>query len=197
MFEIWLRAITRPMLVTYQQLLEEEPSPSLGTALLWMIVAGVISAVVSGILSFITGFGEFFDLTSLLCGLVAVPIGACIGFLIVSGVYFVAAKVFGGEGMFGRQSYLLAAAYAPMGIISAVLVAIPMVGPWLSLVCSLYTIWLTILALQAAHRFGTGRAIASVLAPLLIIVIPICLITILLLVGPAVGSVFSEIVNEI
>ena len=57
MFEIWLRAITRPMLTTYQELLEEEPNPSLGTALLWMIVAGAISAVVSGILSFITGFG--------------------------------------------------------------------------------------------------------------------------------------------
>ena len=197
MFEIWLRAITRPMLVTYQELLEEEPNPSLGTALLWMIVAGAISAVVSGILSFIIGFGELFDITSLLCGIIVVPIGAVIGFLIGSGIYFVAAKIFGGEGTFDRQSYLLAAAYAPMGIISAFLVALPWIGPWLSLISSLYTVWLAILVMQAAHRFSAGRAVASVLAPLVIIVIPICVIAILLLIGPAVGTVFSDIVNEI
>ena len=197
MFEIWIRAITRPMLATYQELLEEEPSPPLTTPLLWMIASAVIAAVISGVVSLITGLGEFFDITSLLCGIIVVPIGAVIGFLIGSGIYFVSAKIFGGEGTFDRQSYLLAAAYAPMAIISALLAVLPWIGAWLGIIASLYTVWLAILAMQAAHRFSTGRAVASVLAPLIIFVIPICVIAILLLIGPAVGEVFTEIQNAI
>ena len=61
MFEIWIRAITRPMLATYEGLLEEEPNPTLGTPLLWMIVSAVIAAVISGVVSLITGLGELLE----------------------------------------------------------------------------------------------------------------------------------------
>jgi len=180
MFEIWIRAVTRPMLATYQKLLEEEPNPSLGTPLLWMAVYGAILALGIEILSFVTRFGEHLDITSLLCGPIVVLItsvtGAVIGFFIGSGIHFVSAKILGGEGTFIRQSYLLAAACAPMSIISVFLVVVPLVGPFLGLISILYMLWLAVLALQAAHRFTAGRAVASVLAPLVFLGISLCVI---------------------
>ena len=180
MFEIWIRAVTRPMLATYQKLLEEEPNPSLGTPLLWMAVYGAILAVGIEILSFVTRFGEHPDITSLLCGptvvLITAVTGAVIGFFIGSGIHFVSAKIFGGEGTFIRQSYLLAAACAPMSIISVFLVVLPWVGPCLGIIGILYMLWLAVLALQAAHRFTAGRAVASVLAPLVFLGISLCVI---------------------
>ena len=180
MFEIWIRAITRPMLATYQELLEEEPNPSLGTALLWMAVYGAILAMGIEILSFVTRLGEHPDMASLLCGpivvLVTAVTGAVIGFFVGSGIHFVSAKILGGEGTFVRQSYLLAAACAPMSIISVCLVVLPCVGPLLGLVSILYMLWLAVLALQAAHRFTAGRAVASVLAPLVFLGISLCVL---------------------
>jgi hypothetical protein len=37
-------------------------------------------------------------------------------------------------------------------------------------------LWLAVLAPQAAHRFTTGRAVASVLAPLVFLGISLCVI---------------------
>ena len=180
MFEIWIRAVTRPTLATYQRLLEEEPNPSLGTVLLWMAVYGAILAMGMELLYFITSLGEHLDIISLLCGPIVVLItavtGTVIGFFIGSGIHFVCAKIFGGEGTFIRQSYLLAAACAPMSIISVFLVVLPLVGPLLALIGILYMLWLAVLALQAAHRFTAGRAVASVLAPLVFLGISLCVI---------------------
>lgn len=71
---------------------------------------------------------------------------------------------------------MLAAACAPMSIISTFLVVLPCVGPLLGLIGILYMLWLAVLALQAAHRFTAGRAVASVLAPLVFLGISLCVI---------------------
>ena len=63
-----------------------------------------------------------------------------------------------------------------MSIISTFLVVLPCVGPLLGLISILYMLWLAVLALQAAHRFTAGRAVASVLAPLVFLGISLCVI---------------------
>jgi hypothetical protein len=198
MFNIWLRAITQPRLATYQALLEEEPNPTFGKAAGWMALAGLIAGIISGLLLLIAG-GQPLELvlTNLICGLIAVPILAVIGFAIGSAILLAIAKLLGGEGTFDQQSYLLAAASAPMSIVSGILAPLPLVGPVLSLLASLYYLWLSVLALQAAHRYTPGRAVVTVFAPALLIFVPICVIAILLLIGPAVGNVFSTIENAI
>lgn len=202
MFKVWMRAVTRPVVATYQELLEKEPNPSLSTALLLVLVAGAMSAVLAGVVILIAENGDGFYirvlLTELLCVAVMVPIIVVMAFLIASGAFFAAAKVFGGEGTFDQQSYLLAAAYAPMSILMGGLLYLPCVGPWLSLICSLYTVRLVSLALQAAHHFSARKALLCVLAPLFLIVSSlICFIVILLLIGPEVGNVYTDIANEI
>jgi hypothetical protein len=198
MFDIWIRAITRPRLDTYEAFLQEEPNPTLGKAAAWMAVAAAIGWVISVVLTAVFGAGLIqFDIITLVCGIVAAPIGAVIGFVIGSAILLVAAKLFGGDGTFVHQSYLLAAAYAPMSIISTAVVALPVVGLVLGLAASLYSLWLAVVALQAAHSYSRGRAVLTVLAPTLLVFVPICLIAILLLIGPAVGNVFSTIVEGI
>lgn len=198
MFDIWIRAITRPWVDTYEAFLQEESNPTLGKAAAWMALAAAIGWVISVVLTAIFGGGLIqFDILTLVCGIVAAPFGAVVGFVIGSAILLVAARLLGGDGTFVHQSYLLAAAYAPMSIISTIVVAIPVVGLVLTLAASLYALWLAAIALQAAHGYSRGRAVLTVLAPTLLVFVPICVIAILLLIGPAVGNVFSTIVDSI
>lgn len=198
MFDIWIRAITQPRLATYQGFLEEEPNPTFGKTAGWIALAGLIAFVISGVLLAIFGGGLAESVfTTLICGLIATPIAAVIGFVIGSAILLAVAKLLGGEGTFARQSYVLAAAWAPMSIVSAILSALPVVGPFLGILVWLYNLWLAVLALQAAHGYTAGRAVVTVLAPALLLFVPICIIAILLLIGPAVGNVFSTIQMQI
>jgi hypothetical protein len=202
MFNIWLRAITQPRLATYQAFLEEEPNPTFGKAAGWVALAGLIAGFISGLLWLIFGSGLVeWGFTNLVCGMIAAPIGAVIGFLINSAILLAVAKVLGGEGTFDGQSYVLGAANAPMSIILAVLVLapLPVVGTILvGFLASIYYLWLTALGLQAAHRYTPGRALVTLLAPVAILIaIACCTIALLTLMGPAVGEVFSTIVDEI
>lgn len=199
MFNIWLRAITQPRLATYQAFLEEEPSPTFGKAAGWIAFAGLIAGFISGLLWLITGSGYVeWGLSNLVCGLIVAPIGAVIGFAINSAILLAVAKALGGEGTFGQQSYVLAAANAPMSIILAFVAPLPAVGPILGLLVSIFYLWLSALALQAAHRYTAGRALVTLLAPVAILIaVACCTIALLTLMGPAVGDVFSTIVDEI
>jgi hypothetical protein len=196
MFDIWIRAITQPRLTTYQGFLEEEPNPTFGKAAGWIALAGLIAGFITSVLYLILGSG--WGLTNLICGLIAAPIGAVIGFVIYSAILLAAARLLGGEGTFDRQSYVLAAASAPMSIVSAIVTLLPWVGAVLGLLASLYYLWLAILGLQAAHGYTAGRAFVTILAPLiLLVVVACCIIGLLMLMGPAVGNVFSTMMLEI
>ena len=199
MFDIWIRAITQPRLATYRGFLEEEPNPTFGKAAGWIAIAGLIAGFIGGVLFLIFGGGPVeWGLTNLICGLIAAPIGAVIGFVINSAILLAAARLLGGEGTFDRQSYVLAAASAPMSIVSAIVAPLPWVGVVLGLLASLYYLWLAILGLQAAHHYTPGRAFVTILAPLvLLVLIACCIIVLLMLTGPAIGNVFSTIQMQI
>ena len=52
------------------------------------------------------------------------------------------------------------------------------------------------MAVKAVNQFGWGKAIASSVLPLALILVPVAVIAILLLLGPVIGNVFSNIVGE-
>ena len=87
---------------------------------------------------------------------------------------------------------LLAAGGAPMFILSAI---VTILHPVLGLLASLYTLWLNVLAMQAAHRYSLSKALVSVLIPVLVVtaLVTCCLFTL----GEAVRDVFERIQDDI
>lgn len=197
MFEIWIKAITGPTEENYLSILKSGDA-SFGTAAMWMVVAGIISGIVTGAAAMVfespmtelgIGAGALF---------IIYPIIIIFSFFIGSGIYYITAKALGGKGDFGAQSYLLAAGQAPLNIITAVLAVIPVLGQCVSGLVSLYVIYLNILSVKTAHGFDWGKAVATVLIPLIVIFILACgCIFILALSGAAIGGVFEEIVREL
>ncbi len=186
MFDIWIRAITQPSQATYEALLQEEHTPTLGKAAGWMALAGLIAGIIQGLFNGSPG--------GVLCSPISAVLAA-IFFAIFSLILLAIARALGGEGDLDSQSYLLAAAQAPMTIVSAILGIIPLVGPLVSLLASLYTLWLSTIALQVAHGYSMGRALLTALLPAIVIFVLImcCFMTF----AASVGDVFDEIQDSI
>jgi Flp pilus assembly pilin Flp len=74
---------------------------------------------------------------------------------------------------------------------------IPTVGTYVvyavSLGIVLFQLVYTVRLLKVVHNFSTGKAVAAVFAPVILLLVPICLIAALTVMGPMVGSVFSSI----
>jgi len=111
------------------------------------------------------------------------------------------AKLFGGAGTFDKLAYAMAAISVPFTLVSMILGpfgAIPYLGictGLLSVGLGLYALVLQIMAVKGVNRFGWGQAAGSVLLPgFVILVVCGCLtVVVLMLLGPMVGDVFSEI----
>ena len=129
----------------------------------------------------------------LLCQLLVVPLG----FYFVNAFYYVVAVILGGKGSFNAQSYLISLFTVPVGIVSLLVGLIPCVGALVSLGLSLYALLLTMRALGAAHQFSASRALLTTLSPLLLLLIPICLIAVLAASGPGIQEVFNQIIQAI
>ena len=124
--------------------------------------------------------------------LVAVPLFLCVG----NALAYLGARVLGGTGAFGPQIYLMSLFYLPLGIASSLVPLIPSmrVFPFVSIGASIYTFVLQVRTLRVVHRLTTGRAVAALLWPLLL---PVCICGVLLLSGPAVGNVFSTVIENL
>jgi hypothetical protein len=207
--ETWARALV-PSESNFDQI-ARDPNASTGRILLWITAAAVIGSTLYALLS--AGLNAALDLppllpgmpdpgsslaTDLLCG---VPIGVILA--IVSSVIGAAlthflATAMGGRGKFTQLWYAFAAIMVPTYLINSILLAIPCVN-LLVLFTALYTLLLTIVATKAVHQFGYGQAVmSSLVVPIGAVILVACgTIVILALLGPAIGDVFSEIVNEI
>ncbi len=131
-------------------------------------------------------------------------IGGPLAFYVNTGIYYASAMIFGGRGAFSRQAYVHSLYFVPLSVISSAatfLQLIPVAGIWLSflvlLIVVVIVLVLQIRAFKVVHSFSTGRAAAAVLVPFAVILCVACLasalIAALVLLGPAVGSVFSTI----
>ena len=74
---------------------------------------------------------------------------------------------------------------------------IPKIGPYMFSVVLLgiavFNIRFTVRLFKVVHGFTTGRALVAILLPLTLLLIPICIIGILMVMGPMIGNVFSTI----
>lgn len=183
MLKIWIAALKSGLdlgkgVTVYENLLAEAPKPTLSTAVKWMAASGVITGVLEIVLSFVydlaRGRVPNKHLGDVMYQVIANPIGIVIVFVISSFIILRIAQVLGGEGNLDNQSYLLAAAGAPMFIIQDVLrfmlrlLASPIDIPaginiLVFFAPIIYTGWLSTLALRASHQYSGIRAGLSVL----------------------------------
>jgi len=197
MWQTWLKATTSPNDATFEEL-RLKPEANVTTAIIWMAIYGAVSAVIGvisglifagtinstlpalleqanlppaeaaqaeqvlriftgGGLGLATGFAS-------LVNIVVVPLM----FLIGVGIYFLLAKMLGGNGDFGRYAYLNAAFSAPLGILTTLLSLVPFAG-CISPLITIYSLVLVYFATKAEHQMSSGRAIWVVLIPVLVV----------------------------
>jgi hypothetical protein len=211
---VWIKAVTQPNEQTFIDI-TDHPDALPKTAYIWIFLAGTLSMIVSGIIQAIlvaTGLGG----QSGFEGAGAAVGGSLIGMICISpfagalSVLFFAlgvaiiqwiAKLFGGTGSYDKLVYAMAAISVPVTLVSMLLVpfnAVPFLNictGLLSIGLSFYALFLQVTAVKAVNRFGWGQAAGSVLLPGLTILIVCGCIVIggLMLMGPMIGNVFSEI----
>lgn len=171
MFELWKNALLKPK----QTFKAEKKNAKLALGAKYILVSGLITAAITA-LSYLAGLDTTLDSLFLYPALVLLyiifsPVLSVIGWLFSSGVDYIFAKLLGGRGTYEQQTYLISLYVAPISIISAVLLLVPVAGLWLSALLSLYGLYLVTMALKEAHGYSTGRAVLTWLIPFLIVVV--------------------------
>jgi hypothetical protein len=115
----------------------------------------------------------------------AALVGSPVQFLAFSGLLFVSARLFGGRGVFRRQSYLLVLFWTPLMIGAAIAAFLPSIGIMLGALLRSYALILCAPALAAANHLSLRRAVAALLLPIACGVL--LGIVVLVLVGPTIA----------
>lgn len=206
---------TKVLQMTEDFFAQEAPRASGSNTLLSILILAVVSMILSGISTLIwrgtqmgflppeyrEAFGAGAGLGSgpILCSLCGGIVGAFVGFYLASGLVYLGARVFGGRGDFGTQTYLQSLLAVPTGIVSGLLSLIPCVGPLLALVVAIYAIILNVRAIKVAHNLTTGRAVAALLVPAILVALLVgCLVAIIMAaLAPAINNIFQNIVTNV
>lgn len=198
MFHTWINVLTKPGEATFEDE-RNQPQAKLSTAVIWVVIAGAIAAVFSGISAAISGLigggasmmgplleqmppevqsqmGQYLARSA--GGAAGIGSAFCgtliiapIAFLIGSAIWFGLAKLFGGTGNFEEQTYLLGTFTAPMMIISSALGVIPFLGGCLAFFVSIYQIVLTYYTMKVSHNLTSGKALTVVLVPMILVIL--------------------------
>jgi hypothetical protein len=89
-----------------------------------------------------------------------------LSFFAGSGILYLVAKAFGGQGAFLPYVYSYALITVPLGILGLLFSLIPCLGSIAQLAGSIYALVLLIFMTMGVHHLGGGKASASVLIPL-------------------------------
>jgi hypothetical protein len=186
---VWLSALTRPSPAAYEDFLRD-PEASASRAFKWVAIAGAISYGLLAILLTLfasaslppealppgTSFNPLVFLAiQLICGVPIVAAFACLGVALYAGIVHLTGSLVGGRGTFSDTLYAIAAYYAPMQIVGAVVGFIPFVNLCLGGLLGIYTVYLNVVAVKAAHRLDWGGAIIAGLMPILLgVVLGVC-----------------------
>jgi hypothetical protein len=156
----YLRVLTRPSVRTF---VEEKDKAGWGIIWIQLIMLSVVDAIISYVafrisppnLSSFGGNGvslatlqSAYLLTSIILEIVLTPVS----FLLVGGILFLIAKLFGGKGSYIEQIYTTLLFGVPLVILSYLLTLVPATSSWLPYIPHIYSVVLIILAMIAVHR---------------------------------------------
>jgi hypothetical protein len=186
--ETWRRVLTQPGEPVFEQE-KANPNGTLQTALIWMVIAGVVAAIfgwIAGLIgassaaAMISSMGlppeaqaQLGPMLSMVTGgagfaaIIAVPVGFLIGTFIIHLI----AKMLGGQGDYGKFAYLASTYQAPLTMASAILSIIPFLGGCLGFILIIYTYVESYFAVKTNYGLTSGKAIAAILIPLAILLI--------------------------
>ncbi len=189
----WKGALTNP---NEEYFREQLKMVNLTQGAVGILIAAVIAGILSGIGTFFGGaaatasLGPLFEelgmsaaeaqsifaasQPSFIGMMFSTLIGSVVGFFIGAAIYWIFAKLFGGDGSYEEQTYLMSTYTAPLFIINGVLGLIPFIGPFLAIFVSIYQLVLSYFAIKVSHRLTSGRAAMVVLLPVIIAIICAC-----------------------
>lgn len=181
-FNKWIGAFTKPK----ETFAAEKSNADFGQGAIHILIAGVVVGLISGIYTaVVTGFAVTFVID-----LIAVIISQFLSWIVLGGIYFLFAKLFGGKGSFTAQLYLMALYIAPLAILSSIVALIPFAGGFIVLILAVYGLYLLTMALKEAHSYSTAKAFLSWFIPLLIIIV--VLIMLVMMAMTMVGTMFGS-----
>jgi hypothetical protein len=192
-WQTWLRVTTSPSEATFEAE-RQKPNATLSTALIWMLIAGAITAAVGllqaalvasvapGTFSLVLRMvnlppvlrvplqtlGGIVSVTGLSDANIGSIIAVPLGFLIVVTIFHWIAKLLGGTGNFGRYAYLNATFSAPLAILIALISVIPYVN-YLEIVINIYQVVLIYYAIKVEHRLTRRKAVLVILLPVILL----------------------------
>jgi hypothetical protein len=196
--EVWLRALTKPSVATFEEIVAD-PHASTSRAYKWVFLMSLVSQAITLLGGWLTGRslydsldaweGANATLWTIICSPVSAGI-AVLAFMISAGILQWVAGLLGGSGRFDHLVIAIAAYQAPLAAVSALLSVIMAWLPpaaCLGAPLSIYLAVLHVMAIKAVNRFSWERAVTAVLAPLAVLFLVVCVVTLVgvLVLGPA------------
>lgn len=181
----WINVTTRPSAASFAR---ELPTANWRDIWLTLIGLGILSAITGAIAALYTSQIITVPQGNGTTTTIHIPAGigwatvitVPLGFFIGVAILFVIAKIFGGTGTFLEQSYAMALYYVPIQAVTALLGLIPFLGGLASIVLGIYEIVLAVFAISASQRLSTGKSVAVVLLPAIILLVLFCALTVAL-----------------
>lgn len=187
--QTWINVLTHPSEATFAEE-QTKAQATFTTAILWMVITGVVSGIL-GWLSFtlLGGAGGMVamidqmnlppEVTAQMRQMLASGVLGGAGFsaiittplffFIGAAILYLIGRMLGGNGDLGRYSYLLASFQAPIGILSALLSLVPVLGGCIGGILAIYSLVLTYFATKVGLNLSSGRAIAVILIPVILV----------------------------
>lgn len=165
----WLGVLTAPR----KTLRKESKHRNIKEAVLHLVLAGFLNAL----LVFIFG-GQKMAEARLALGssfypvmAIVLPIVYILVWLLVSAVLYVFAHLLKGRGALGNHAYIMAITSAPFIVLGVLADAVPVAGWVLSLLVSIYNLYVLTIGLKEVHKYSTTRAVLTWLLPLIILML--------------------------
>jgi hypothetical protein len=102
-------------------------------------------------------------------------------FFIGTGIQYLIARAFGGQGTFVAHGYSSLLYSAPIGVVSLLLELIPILGPLAGSALGIYAIVLNVFMIMGVHRMSGGKATLVVLLPIIVLFVIGCVSFIILI----------------
>jgi hypothetical protein len=138
-------------------------------AIICSLITGVIGGILRLIFALVAGKGFGAALGSLIANIFFIPIGTAIGLFIGAAIYHLLVLLIVRPSHAGYEATFRAVAYASAVQAVAWLAFIPILGILVAIVIGIYNVVLSVIGIREVHTTTTGRAVAVVLIPVVII----------------------------